>query len=112
MTAPYDKCLRTTTRCVAAAERCAAICGTSGDVERERCAMLGHDCSEVGRLVEALMLRGSSFVAEACGLHAITCDALADYCAKWPNEACCREAMTAARECAVACRACETQEAA
>jgi hypothetical protein len=104
--------VETTTRCISAAERCAAICGTSGDVERERCAVLGRDCADVGRLVEALMLRGSTYAAAACALHATTCDAFADYCAKWPGEACCKEAMIAARACAVACRACEIQEAA
>jgi len=45
-------------------------------------------------------------------LHARTCDALADYCAKWPNDACCKDAMIAARACAVACRACGSKEAA
>jgi hypothetical protein len=104
MAATYEVCLGTTTKTIAAAERCAAICGTSGDKERERCAVLGHDCADVGRLVEALMLRQSPYASEACALHAVTCDAFADYCAKWPNEACCREAMEAARECAAACR--------
>jgi hypothetical protein len=88
------------------------ICGTSGNAERERCAVLARDCAEVGRLVETLMLRGSTFAAGACALHAETCDAFADYCAKWPEEACCKEAMTAARACAVACRSCVTSEAA
>ena len=108
----YDDCLDTTSKCIAAAERCAATCGTSGDAERERCAVLARDCADVGRLVEALMLRRSPYAPDACALHAVTCDAFADYCAKWPNEACCREAMIAARACAVACRACGTKEAA
>jgi hypothetical protein len=103
----YDNCFVTTPKCIAAAERCAASCGTSGNAERERCAVLARDCADVGRLTEALMLRNSAFAAEACALHALTCDAFADYCAKFPNEACCREAMIAARECAVACRACK-----
>ena len=108
----YDDCLHTTPKCIAAAERCAAMCGTSGNAERERCAVLARDCADVGRLVEALMLRGSRYASDACALHAVTCDAFADYCAKWPNESCCKEAMTAARACAVACRACSTKEAA
>jgi hypothetical protein len=108
----YDDCLQTTSKCVAAAERCAAECGTSGDVKRERCAMLARDCADVGRLVEALMLRRSPYAASACLLHAETCDAFADCCAKWLNDACCRDAMTAARACAVACRACGTRAAA
>ena len=36
----------------------------------------------------------------------------ADYCAKWPNDSCCKEAMNAARACAVACRACSIKGAA
>jgi hypothetical protein len=108
----FNACLKTTARCIAAAERCVAACGTSGDAERERCAVLGRDCADVGRLVEALMLRRSPYAADACALHAVTCDAFADYCAKWPNEACCKEAMTAARACAVACRAGARKEAA
>jgi hypothetical protein len=112
MTVSYDNCLRTTAQCTVAAERCAAVCGTSGDAERERCAVLGRDCADIGRLVEALMLRGSSYVPEACAIHAVACDAFADYCAKWPQQICCREAMIAARACAVACRACQTREAA
>jgi hypothetical protein len=108
----YNDCLETTAKCIAAAERCAMICGTSGDAERERCAVLGRDCADVGRLVEMLMLRDSPYGPDACALHAVTCDAFADYCAKWPNEACCQEAMTAARACAVTCRSCATKEAA
>jgi hypothetical protein len=112
MTAGFEHCINTTTECISAAERCSAICGTSGDVERERCAVLGRDCADVGRLVEALMLRGSPYANDACALHAVTCDAFADYCAKWPNEACCKDAMIAARACAVACRVCGTKVAA
>jgi hypothetical protein len=112
MSVAYEQCIDTTTRCIAAAERCVAMCGTSGDAERERCAALGRDCADVGRLVEALMLRQSPYAADACGLHAVTCDAFADYCAKWPNESCCKEAMNAARACARACRSCATREAA
>ena len=112
MSTPVEECLVTTPKSIAAAERCAAICGTSGDPERERCAVLGHDCADVGRLVEALMLRGSPYAPDACALHAQTCDAFADYCAKWPKEACCREAMVAARACSKACRACAVKEAA
>lgn len=108
----YNDCLETTPRCVAAAERCAAECGTSGDAKREHCAMLARDCADVGRLVDALMLRRSSSAAAACLLHAETCDALAECCAKWPNEACCRDAMAAARACASACRACGSKAAA
>jgi len=112
MIALYNDCLKTTAECIAAAERCAACCGTSGDTERERCAVLGRDCADVGRLAETLMLRSGRFAADACLLHALTCDAFADYCAKWPNVACCAEAMTAARACAVACRSCARKEAA
>ena len=108
----YDDCLIKTAKCIAVAERCAWCCGTSGDKEREKCAVLARDCADVGRLVEALMLRGSPYAAEACGLHAITCDGLADYAAKWPNDPCCKEAMNAARACAAACRACGTKGAA
>ena len=107
----YEDCLFTTPKCIAGAERCAAVCGTSGDADRERCAVLARDCADVGRLVEALMLRGSPYVREACALHAVTCDALAGHCAKWPNESCCKEAMEAARACADACRVCATQAA-
>ena len=67
----YDDCLDTTAKCIAAAERCAAICGTSGDAERERCAVLGRDCADVGRLVETLMLRRSPYAPDACTLHAV-----------------------------------------
>jgi hypothetical protein len=112
VTISYDECLATTVRCIGAAERCAAICGTSGDRERERCAVFGRDCADVGRLVEALMLRRSPYAGEACALHAVACDNFADFCAKWPNEGCCHEALTAARACAIACRACEVKEAA
>jgi hypothetical protein len=108
----YEDCLLTTANCISAAERCIAMCGTSGDREREKCAVLGRDCADAGRFVEALMMRGSPYAAQACALHAATCDAFADYCAKWPREACCQEAMKAARACAVACRACTTKEAA
>jgi hypothetical protein len=108
----YEDCLLTTANCISAAERCIATCGTSGDRERERCAVLGRDCADVGRLVQALMLRASPYAGEACALHAVTCDAFADYCARWPKESCCREAMIAARACADACRACATKEAA
>jgi len=108
----YDDCLNTTPKCIAAAERCAASCGTSGDKEREKCAALARDCADAGRLVEMLMLRGSRFAPEACALHGLTCDALADQCAKWPNDACCKEAMNAARACAIACRACSAKGAA
>lgn len=108
----YDQCLDTTAKCIAAAERCASICGTSGDRERERCATLGRDCADVGRLVETLMLRGSGYAPDACALHAVTCDAFADYCAKWPTESCCKEAMMAARACAAECRACSRKGAA
>ena len=108
----YDSCLETTAKCIATAERCAATCGTSGNGERERCAVLGRDCADVGRLVETLMLRRSPYAPDACALHAVTCDAFADYCAKWPNEACCKEAMIAARKCAEACRACGTKKVA
>src|SRR5262245_1885042 len=87
----YDNCLETTPRCIAAAERCASVCGTAGDPERERCAVLARDCAEVGRLVETLMLRRSPYASEACALHALACDAFADICAKWPNDACCKE---------------------
>ena len=102
----YDDCVSTTQKCIAAAERCAASCGTSGNAVRERCAVFAHDCADAGRLVEAFMLRGSAFASQACALHAVTCDALADECAKCGNETCCKEAMIAARACAVACRAC------
>ena len=105
-------CLATTARCNAAAERCIAACATSGDPERERCAVLGRDCADVGRLVEALMQRDSPYVRDACALHAATCDAFAEYCAKWPKEACCHDAMIAARACSVACRVCATSRAA
>jgi len=98
--------------CTAAAERCAACCGTSADVERERCAVLGRDCADVGRLAEALVLRNSRYAAEACTLHATTCEAFADYCAKWPKENCCKAAMLAARACARACRLVGTGQAA
>ena len=108
----YDDCLNTTPKCIAAAERCAAGCGTSGDKEKEKCAALARDCADAGRLVEMLMLRGSKFAPDACALHALTCDALADHAAKWPNDACCKEAMNAARACATACRACSTRGAA
>jgi hypothetical protein len=108
----YDNCLNTTSKCIAAAERCAAICGTSGDSERVRCAVLARDCADVGRLVELLMLRTSPYAPQACALHAVTCDDFADYCARWPHEYCCKEAMNAARACAAACRACSTREAA
>jgi hypothetical protein len=107
----YDDCLNTTPKCIAAAERCVAGCGMSGDPERERCAVLARDCADVGRLVEMLMLRGSPYAADACALHARTCDALADYCAKWPDEPCCKEAMTTAQACADACRACSKKAA-
>ena len=103
-----EQCLETTAKCNAAAERCVEVCGTFGDFERERCAMLGRDCADVGRLVEGLMQRSSPFMAEACALHASTCDALADFCEKWPDDACCHEAMVAARACARACRVCAT----
>jgi len=112
MAQPFEDCVKTTVRCIAAAEKCAALCGTSGDAERERCAVLARDCADAGRLVEAFMLRGSDFAADACALHAATCEAFADYCAKWPADGCCREAMQAARACAVACRACAVPEAA
>jgi hypothetical protein len=46
----YNDCLNTTPKCIAAAERCAAICGTSGDKERERCAVLALECEDVVRL--------------------------------------------------------------
>lgn len=108
----YDDCLNTTPKCIAAAERCAAVCGTSGDKEREKCAVLARDCADVGRLVEMLMLRGSHYAPDACALHALTCDSFADYCAKWPNDSCCKEAMNTARACAAACRACATKGAA
>ena len=102
----YDNCLETTSKCIAAAERCAAVCGTSGDAERERCAVLARDCVDVGRVVEALMQRQSRFAPDACALHALTCDAFADYSARWPNDACCKEATNAARACAASCRSC------
>ena len=107
-----DRCVEALGRCTTAAERCAACCGTSGDVERERCAELGRDCAEVGRLAEALLARNSPYAAELCALHAATCDALADYCAKWRKKACCKAAMLAARECASACRRVCIEEAA
>jgi hypothetical protein len=110
--ARYDTCLETTTKCIAAVERCAAICGTSGNKHRERCAMCDKDCADAGRLVEALMLRGSEFAGDACALHAETCDAVVECCAEFPEETCCVEAMNAARACAEACRACTTREAA
>ena len=112
MVAVYDVCLEQTAECIAAAERCTVMCGTSGDAERARCAALAHDCADVGRLVETLMLRHSPYAAFACLLHATTCDDFADYCARWPNEACCRDGMYAARACAAACRACVVEEAA
>jgi hypothetical protein len=108
----YDDCLNTTRKCISAAEQCASVCRTSGDAERERCATLARDCADIGRLVEVFMLRASPFAPQACGLHAVTCDALAEYAAKWPGESCCREALAAARACAVACRACATKAAA
>ena len=107
-----DTCIVTTTECVAAAERCVSECGTSGDTERERCAVLGRDCADIGRLVEALMLRQSPYVAEACALYAVSCDAFADFCAKMLQHKCCKDAMDAARACAKACRACATTAAA
>jgi hypothetical protein len=106
------ECLNTTPRCTAAAERCIAACATSGDRERARCAVLGRDCADLGRLVEALMQRDSPYVPDACALHAKACDAFADACAKWPMEACCHDAMVAARACSVACRVCATRRAA
>ena len=112
MATPVDTCLETTTRCVATAERCVTECGTSGDVERERCAVLGRDCADIGRLVESLMLRNSPYVAEACALHAASCDAFADYCARMLQYSCCNEAMNAARACAKACRTCASKVAA
>jgi hypothetical protein len=106
------ECLETTARCTAAAERCIAVCATSGDRERERCAVLGRDCADIGRLVEALMQRDSPYMPAACALHAKACEAFAEYCAKWPHDFCCHEAMLAARACAVACRVCATSKAA
>lgn len=107
-----DKCVEAIAVCTAAAERCAACCGTSGNLKREQCALLGRDCADVGRLAQALLLRDSPYAAEACALHAETCDAYADYCEKWPKKACCRSALLAARACASACRVVCTAEAA
>ena len=112
MATAYITCLETTSDCAAAAERCAAACGTSGDAERERCALCARDCADVGRLVEALMLRRSPYAEAACLLQATACDDFADCCVLWPDEACCRDAMHAARACAAACRACAVREAA
>jgi|SRR5687768_9437852 hypothetical protein len=112
MLTAIDTCIDITTKCVAEAERCVSECGTSGDAERERCAVLGRDCADIGRLVESLMLRESPYVAEACALHATSCDAFADYCAKMLQYECCRKAMDAARACAKACRECATKVAA
>lgn len=112
MTPACSQCLDVTTHCVRAAETCAVCCGTSGNRERERCAQLARDCSDIGRLAELLMLRGSPTTGEACELHAVACDALAAECAHWPNEACCQEAMLAAQACAVACRSCSVRFAA
>jgi hypothetical protein len=39
MVASYLACLETTSASVAAAERCTVACGTSGDAEREPCAL-------------------------------------------------------------------------
>jgi hypothetical protein len=97
-------CSSAPSRGTIAAELCAASCGTSGDVERERCAVLGRDCADVGRPAAALLLRNSPNTAAVCALHAATCDAFADCCAKWRKKACCKAAMLAARECATACR--------
>jgi len=112
MVAVYVACLEATSDCTAAAERCAVACATSGDAERERCALFARDCADVGRLVEALILRRSPYAENACLLHATACEDFARYCAKWPDEACCRDAMLAARTCAAACRACAVREAA
>jgi hypothetical protein len=65
--------------------------------------VLGRECADVGRLAEALLLRHSPTAAAVCALHAATCDAFADHCAKWRKKACCKAAMVAARECATAC---------
>jgi hypothetical protein len=112
MGAVYIGCLETTSDCIAAAERCGVTCGTSGNVERERCALVAHDCADIGRLVETLMLRHSRYAGDTCLLHATACDDFADYCAKWPHADCCRDARRAARACAAACRAYGLQEAA
>ena len=112
MVAVYIGCLETTSDCIAAAERCAVTCGTSGKEKRERCALVAHDCADIGRLVETLMLRHSRYASDACRLHATACDDFADCCAQWPHVDCCRDAQKAARACAVACRTCVMQEAA
>jgi hypothetical protein len=106
MATAVDICIDTTTGCIAAAERCVSECGTSGDADRERCAVLGRDCADIGRLVEGLMLRNSRYLGDACDLHAQSCEAFADKCATMLEHQCCKEAMEAARNCAKACRAC------
>jgi hypothetical protein len=112
MVAVYIGCLASTSDCIAAAERCAVACGTSGKAERGRCALFAHDCAAIGRLVETLMLRHGRYASDACRLLATACDDFADLCAQWPHADCCRDAQKAARACAAACRTCVMEEAA
>ena len=106
VTSVVEGCIGTTVRCIEACEKCAAECGTSGDKAREACAVVAHDCADIGSLSLALMSRGSKYVKDICAVHAKVCDACAEMCAKFPTCACCKACMEACRACAVECRAC------
>lgn len=100
-----EMCLNTTVRCIEACERCAGDCGTSGDREREKCAVLARDCADIASLSMALMARGSRYADAICKVHAEACDACAEMCARF-RDPCCEDCMNACRACAVDCRAC------
>jgi hypothetical protein len=101
-----DMCLDTTVRCIEACERCAVECGTSGDVAREKCALLARDCADIASLSLAMMSRGSQYYDEICEVHAKACDACVEMCARFPQHRCCVECLEACRACAETCRAC------
>jgi len=97
-------CVDTTVRCIEACERCAAECGTSGDREREKCAVQARDCADIASLSLTLMSRQSRYADAICAAHAQACVACAEMCAKFKH-ACCVECMNACRACAKECGA-------
>lgn len=99
-----EPCLTTTVECIEACEACARECGTSGDPEREKCAVLARDCADIASLSLALMARGSQYADAICRVHADACDACAAMCAKFQEHACCVDCLKACRACAAECR--------
>lgn len=95
----YLSCIQACSACAIACEHCAAACLKEPDLAHmASCIRLDHDCADLCRLAETLMVRDSALVAEICRLCAVACQACAEECSQHQHDHC--------QQCAQACQRC------